>query len=79
MDKELELLIRKNALKDVELWLYKQYAEIEKELMSFTEDRNDDSAKEEEMIIKGIEAEIARGDVVAFNSVDEFLTDLEEE
>lgn len=30
--KELELLIRKNALKDVEVWLYEQYAEIEKEL-----------------------------------------------
>lgn len=47
MTKELELLIRKNALKDVELWLYKQYAEIEAELMTFTEDRNDDSAKHE--------------------------------
>lgn len=47
MDKGLELLIRKNALKDVELWLYQQYAEIEAELMTFTEDRNDDSAKDE--------------------------------
>lgn len=45
--KELELLIRKNALKDVELWLYEQYAEIDKELIQFTEDRNDDSAKYE--------------------------------
>lgn len=44
MNTEIELLIRKSALKDVELWLYQQYAEIEKELMQFTEDRNDDSA-----------------------------------
>lgn len=47
MDKETELLIRKNALKDVELWLYKQYNEIDKELVQFIEDRNDDSAKYE--------------------------------
>ena len=47
MTTELELLIRKSALKDVELWLHQQYAEIEKELMRFTEDRNDDSAKYE--------------------------------
>jgi len=33
MNKETELLIRKNALKDVELWLYKQYNEIDKELV----------------------------------------------
>jgi hypothetical protein len=26
---KLELMIRKNALKDVELWLYQQYAEID--------------------------------------------------
>lgn len=32
MDKKLELLIRMNALKDVEVWLYKQYTEINKEL-----------------------------------------------
>lgn len=44
---ELELLIRKNALKDVELWLYEEYAKIDKELMQFTEDRNDDSALHE--------------------------------
>lgn len=44
---EIELLIRKNALKDVELWLYQQYAEIDKELMQFVEDRNDDSALKE--------------------------------
>ena len=47
MTTEIELLIRKNALKDVELWLYEQYAEIDKELMQFVEDRNDDSAKDE--------------------------------
>lgn len=45
MSKETELLIRKNALKDVEVWLYQQYAEIDKELLAFVEDRNDDSAK----------------------------------
>lgn len=32
MGKELELLIRKNALKDVEVWLYQQYEEIAREL-----------------------------------------------
>ena len=32
MDKKLELLIRLNALKYVELWLYQQYKEINKEL-----------------------------------------------
>lgn len=32
MDKKLELLIRMNALKDVELWLYQQYEVINKEL-----------------------------------------------
>ncbi len=32
MGKELELLIRKNALKDVEVWLNEQYAEIDNEL-----------------------------------------------
>lgn len=32
MDKKLELLIRMNALKDVELWLYQQYKEINKNL-----------------------------------------------
>lgn len=46
MTTELELLIRKSALKDIELWLNQQYAEIDKELMQFTEDRNDDSGKE---------------------------------
>jgi hypothetical protein len=44
---EIELLIRKSTLKDVELWLNEQYAEIDKELVQFTEDRNDDSAKYE--------------------------------
>ncbi len=33
MSTKLELLIRKNALKDVELWLNKQYIEIEQEIM----------------------------------------------
>ncbi len=47
MTREIELLIRKNALKDVEIWLNQQYVEIENELMSLTEDRNDDSAKSE--------------------------------
>lgn len=47
---EIELLIRKNTLKEVELWLYGQYAEIDKELMEFVEDRNDDSAKDEVVI-----------------------------
>lgn len=48
MNRELELLIRKNALKDVEVWLNQQYIEIEAELMTFVEDRGDDSGKEEE-------------------------------
>jgi len=43
----LELLIRKSTLKDVELWLQQQYIEIEQELLALTEDRNDDSAKDE--------------------------------
>ena len=29
---ELELLVRKNTLKDMEIWLQQQYIEIEKEL-----------------------------------------------
>jgi hypothetical protein len=29
---EIELLIRKNALKDVEIWLHQQYAEIDEKL-----------------------------------------------
>jgi len=29
---KVELLIRKNALKDVEVWLHQQYAEIDKQL-----------------------------------------------
>lgn len=33
MDTELALLVRKSALKDVELWLYQQYAEIERGLI----------------------------------------------
>ena len=34
---ELELLIRKGALKDVEIWLQQQYAEIDKELLALKE------------------------------------------
>lgn len=34
MDTELALLIRKSALKDVEIWLNKQYIEIERELQA---------------------------------------------
>jgi len=30
---KIELLIRKSALKDVELWLQQQYAEIDAELL----------------------------------------------
>ena len=29
---KVELLIKKNALKEVELWLYQQYAEIDEKL-----------------------------------------------
>ena len=32
MDKELELLVRINALQDVELWVIEQIIEIKKEL-----------------------------------------------
>ena len=32
MNKKLELLIRKNALKDVEIWLNQEYLKIETEL-----------------------------------------------
>lgn len=32
MTTKLELLVRKNALKDVEIWLNQQYVEIEEEL-----------------------------------------------
>lgn len=41
MTKEIELLIRRNALKDVELWLYRQYTEIEKELEVLQGEKND--------------------------------------
>jgi hypothetical protein len=47
MGRELELLQRKAAFKDLEIWLLQQYLEIEQELMTFTEDRNDGSAKDE--------------------------------
>lgn len=50
MTREHELLIRKSALKDVEIWLYQQYVEINNELMSLVEDRNDDSGKDEAVI-----------------------------
>lgn len=33
---ELELIIRKNALKDVEIWLNEQYLEIEKQLQELS-------------------------------------------
>lgn len=32
MNKEIELLIRMNALKDVEIWLNQEYLKIETEL-----------------------------------------------
>jgi len=32
MDRKLELLIKKNTLKSIELWLYEQYDEIDREL-----------------------------------------------
>ena len=39
----LELLIRTKALKDVELWLYQQYAEIDKEMQKLeAEDKAND-------------------------------------
>ena len=41
MDKKLELLIKKTALKNVELWLYQQYAEIDKELATLEEQVNE--------------------------------------
>lgn len=36
---EIELLIRKAALKDVELWLYQQYAEIDEQLRQVAESK----------------------------------------
>jgi hypothetical protein len=41
---KIELLIRKNALKDVEVWLYQQYAEIDKQLEYL--DAKEDKIKE---------------------------------
>ena len=39
----LELLIKKHALKEVELWLHQQYAEIDKEMQKLeAEDKDDD-------------------------------------
>jgi hypothetical protein len=40
MEKQIELLIRKNALKDVELWLNQQYLEINKELQTLEAEAN---------------------------------------
>lgn len=37
--RETELLIRKTTLKDVEVWLYQQYLEIEKELEALKEEK----------------------------------------
>lgn len=37
MTTKLELLIRKNALKDVEVWLYGQYAEIDLQLKALAD------------------------------------------
>ena len=41
MTTELELIIRKSTLKDLELWLNQQYLEIEQELVKIKE-KNDD-------------------------------------
>lgn len=40
MSKELELLIRKQALKDLEIWLNQQYLEIEQELEELKKDNS---------------------------------------
>ncbi len=37
MNKSIELLIRMNALKDVELWLNQEYVKIEAELKELKE------------------------------------------
>lgn len=47
MSEETELLIRKNALKDVETWLYKQYQEIDEKLLSISSALNDSAIMEE--------------------------------
>lgn len=46
---ELEILIRKNTLKDLEIWLQKEYVKLENELMMLdgVDDRRDDSGKYE--------------------------------
>jgi len=36
-NREIELIIRKSTLKDVELWLAQQYDEINKELLKLQE------------------------------------------
>jgi hypothetical protein len=38
---ELELMVRKIALKDVELWLNEQYLEIEKQLLELNDKSNE--------------------------------------
>jgi hypothetical protein len=37
--REIELMIRKSSLKDVELWLLQQYAEIDAELTELKKER----------------------------------------
>lgn len=43
MQKTVELLIKKNALKEVELWLYEQYSQIDKELAELEADPSNNS------------------------------------
>jgi len=38
---ELRLLIRKEALKDLEIWLNQQYLEIEQEITKLKENKDD--------------------------------------
>jgi hypothetical protein len=42
MNRTIQLLVRKSALKDVELWLNKQYLEIDQELKKI-EDASDEN------------------------------------
>lgn len=44
MSKILELLTRKAALKDVEVWLYEQYTEIDAELNELEAEQDEDSS-----------------------------------
>lgn len=41
MSKEIELLIRKKALKDVELWLNEQYKEIDEQLRAIEKEQDE--------------------------------------